>query len=119
MKNTEIRRIIRLLFITGMSMFFSGCDLQNSFLYYPDTTSPSVSSLEMSGYSPWPEALQNYQALLFERKNIEIKGTVLVFHGNAGNASDRFFYGPVLNTLGYRTLLVEYPGYGGRKGELG
>ncbi len=48
-----------------------------------------------------------------------MKGTIIVFHGNAGTAADRDYYLSPLGLLGYRVILVEYPGYGGRKGELG
>jgi pimeloyl-ACP methyl ester carboxylesterase len=44
---------------------------------------------------------------------------VLVFHGNAGSALDRKYYPDALEKLGYRVILVEYPGYGGRRGKLG
>jgi alpha-beta hydrolase superfamily lysophospholipase len=43
---------------------------------------------------------------------------VVVFHGNAGGARDRVYYGLALEARGYRVVLAEYPGYGGRGGEL-
>ena len=43
-------------------------------------------------------------------------GTVLVFHGNAGCAKDREPYCGLLNKLGWRAVIAEYPGYGARKG---
>ena len=39
--------------------------------------------------------------------------------GNAGTAADRVYYVDALTRLGYRVILAEYPGYGGRKGDLG
>lgn len=39
-------------------------------------------------------------------------GTVLIFHGNAGNISHRLDYLTMFNRLGYATLLVDYRGYG-------
>lgn len=36
--------------------------------------------------------------------------------GNAGAAIDRSYYVRALEPLGYRVLLMEYPGYGGRPG---
>jgi len=47
------------------------------------------------------------------------KGTIVVFHGNAGAAADRVYYAEALAPLGYRVILAEYPGYGGRKGKPG
>jgi fermentation-respiration switch protein FrsA (DUF1100 family) len=40
------------------------------------------------------------------------RGTVLLFHGNAGNISHRIEYARMFRTLGYSTLLAEYRGYG-------
>jgi len=40
------------------------------------------------------------------------RGTVLLFHGNAGNISHRIDYARMFRTLGYSTLLVDYRGYG-------
>ena len=42
----------------------------------------------------------------------------MVFHGNAGEASDRIYYVHALEPLGYRVILHEYPGYGAREGKL-
>ena len=41
---------------------------------------------------------------------------MIVFHGNAGTAKYRSHYVPALESLGYRVILAEYPGYGGRSG---
>jgi pimeloyl-ACP methyl ester carboxylesterase len=41
---------------------------------------------------------------------------VIVFHGNAGAAWQRSYYVDALQPLGYRVILAEYPGYGGRAG---
>lgn len=46
------------------------------------------------------------------------RATVVVFHGNAGTVSDRAYMAAPLTALGYRVVLVEYPGYGHRAGEL-
>src|SRR5690349_10160502 len=40
------------------------------------------------------------------------KGTVLFFHGNAGNISHRLNYLKMFERLGYNTLLFDYRGYG-------
>jgi len=42
----------------------------------------------------------------------ERRGTVLLFHGNAGNISHRLDYARMFRGLGYDTLLVDYRGYG-------
>jgi fermentation-respiration switch protein FrsA (DUF1100 family) len=40
------------------------------------------------------------------------RGAVLLFHGNAGNISQRVDYALMFRELGYSTLLVDYRGYG-------
>ena len=44
-------------------------------------------------------------------------GTVLLFHGNAGNISHRIDYAKMFYGLGYSTLLVDYRGYGESSGD--
>ena len=44
-------------------------------------------------------------------------GTVLLFHGNAGNIAHRIDYAKMFYNLGYHTLLVDYRGYGESSGE--
>ena len=46
-----------------------------------------------------------------------VRGTALVFHGNAGWAGDRLYYVAPLLARGYRVVLAEYPGYGVRSDE--
>ena len=47
----------------------------------------------------------------------EDKGTVLFFHGNAGNISHRLDYLSMFNRLGYNTLIFDYRGYGQSSGK--
>ncbi len=46
----------------------------------------------------------------------DAKGTVLFFHGNAGNISHRINYLKMFERLGYNTLLFDYRGYGQSSG---
>lgn len=46
----------------------------------------------------------------------DAKGTVLFFHGNAGNISHRLNYLTMFKRLGYNTLLFDYRGYGQSSG---
>lgn len=46
------------------------------------------------------------------------KGTVVLFHGNAGSVLERLWYADALSGLGFRVILHEHPGYGARKGCL-
>ena len=43
-------------------------------------------------------------------------GSVLFFHGNAGNISHRLDYVAMFHEQGYSTLIVDYRGYGGSTG---
>jgi hypothetical protein len=42
----------------------------------------------------------------------DARGTVLLFHGNAGNISHRLDYLRMFNRLRYSTLIIDYRGYG-------
>jgi len=88
------------------------------FLYHPSATRPSADFLAERGLAFWPSA-DNYRGLIDTAKSGTIKGTVIVFHGNGGIAAFREYYPGNLGPLGYRTILAEYPRYGGRGGELG
>jgi fermentation-respiration switch protein FrsA (DUF1100 family) len=45
------------------------------------------------------------------------RGTVLLFHGNAGNIAHRIDYAQMFFGMGYNTLLVDYRGFGESSGE--
>ena len=96
-----------------------GCDIQKNMLYYPSTYMPSQASLATYNIQFWPADSNGYRGFINIVHADKIKGTILIFHGNAGTAADRLYYVQVLTMLGYRVILAEYPGYGGRKGVLG
>jgi pimeloyl-ACP methyl ester carboxylesterase len=96
----------------------AGCDMQNNMLYYPDLRMPSEAELAAKGLQFWPAGPVAYRGFTGARPIENAKGTVIVFHGNAGSAADRDYY-LSLERLGYRVVLAEYPGYGGRRGKLG
>jgi fermentation-respiration switch protein FrsA (DUF1100 family) len=88
---------------------------QRKMIYFPDTYSleQQLQRADQSGLKLWPSE-HDYLGLA---SNSPGKGTVIVFHGNAGSASDRTYYVAPLEKLGYRVILAEYQGYGARKGE--
>lgn len=51
--------------------------------------------------------------------SIEERGTVLFFHGNAGNISHRLQSLLIFNQLGLDVLMIDYRGYGQSSGEAG
>lgn len=88
-------------------------------LYYPTTYLPSQATLTANNMQFWPSGLEDYRGFTSTQHAKKVTGTIIIFHGNAGTAGDRVYYMKVLPHLGYRVILAEYPGYGGRKGELG
>ncbi|PIP06198.1 MAG: hypothetical protein COX51_09385 [Syntrophobacteraceae bacterium CG23_combo_of_CG06-09_8_20_14_all_50_8] len=115
--NIESTKIKLILLVSVMS--FSGCNLQNSLLYYPESSMPSDQELAANNIQFWPSGQTDYRGFIGATEIRDIKGTVIVFHGNAGTAADRVDYVTALGLLGYRVILAEYPGYGLREGKLG
>lgn len=109
--------IFMLIIITALVVLF-GSDLQTKLLYYPTSQLPSKDSLA-GKIQFWPAGSPGHRGFVGEPKTGKVKGTIIVFHGNAGTAADRSFYGEALRPLGYRVILAEYPGYGGRGGKPG
>jgi alpha-beta hydrolase superfamily lysophospholipase len=92
--------------------------LQDRMLYFPDVE-PRQQTVEMAawlGLALWPDA-ESYYGLVSAAPPLDMKGTVLVWHGNGGSALHRVHYVRALERLGYRVVLLEYPGYGSRPGE--
>ena len=91
--------------------------LQRKMMYFPTRFTQKqleeqVASLDLQ---PWPSASELHGMISRIPLN-DAKGTVLVFHGNAGAALHRTYYINALQPLGYRVIIVEYPGYGVRSG---
>lgn len=106
-----------ILIVSLMSL--TGCNLQYSMLYYPDTTVPSQAELAARHLRFWPAGPDGYRGFIGTDEIRNGKGTIIVFHGNAGTAADRLYYVSAMGSIGYRVILAEYPGYGMRGGELG
>lgn len=90
--------------------------LQDRMLYFPSAAGRGQA--RFAGLAPWPdeETFAGWQSL----SPPEVPhGTILVWHGNAGAAVDRTYYVRALEARGFRVILLEYPGYGGRSGRLG
>lgn len=98
-----------LLFIAAVFM------LQDRLLYFPQKA--TVEQLARGPLQPWPSA-QDFRGLVAEPSGA-VRGTAIVFHGNAGHAGHRAFYVQALAPLGLRVILAEHPGYGPRAGALG
>ncbi len=92
--------------------------MQRRLLYHPDPTVPSEAFLKQAGLTAWPGPGQAFRGYLARTEGRVANGFVMVFHGNAGTAADRGYYGRMLGGMGVRVILAEYPGYGGRTGGL-
>lgn len=94
--------------------------MQRKMLYFPDPMA-SIQAVLLGAdgtLEPWPGtggAFRGYVLRPLPRP-ASARGTIVVFHGNAGSARDRGYYALALEARGYRVVLAEYPGYGGRAG---
>jgi uncharacterized protein len=91
--------------------------LQRKLIYFPEQHSliRQQELAEQVNLKLWPST-DNYLGLMSKSTKAAYKGTIIVFHGNAGSAINRIYYLQALEKLGYRVILAEYPGYGARKG---
>jgi len=116
-----VKAEIPLLILGLMSFFLYGCNLEHHLLYHPGQA--SIGEIQQyaadNGLQMWPAQGEIYEGITSRKGPTGFKGTVVVFHGNGGPAVLRSFYIAALEARGYRVVLAEYPGYGGRPGELG
>lgn len=91
--------------------------LQRQLMYFPERFNAAQQQklLTLLKLQAWPSAA-DARGFIRPLPVAESKGTVLVFHGNAGAALHRTYYIDALQALGYRVILAEYPGYGTRPG---
>jgi len=109
------RILLAALAIIGATAFAPFPMLQDSLLYFPQQV--PLAAMTSPGLAAWPGA-EDFHGLVAEPAGTA-RGTVIVFHGNAGHAGHREFYAQMLAPLGLRVILAEYPGYGPRGGAVG
>ncbi len=114
----NLRSIREIGIFSGLVMSLFSCNLQYHMLYYPTTYVPSEKELAADHLRFWPSE-KDYRGFIGTIEIRKAKGTVIVFHGNAGTADHWAYYVTALGSMGYRVILAEYPGYGARQGELG
>ena len=112
-------RLYGIGFISLLIVFLYGCNVQDQLLYFPDKTRPTGKDLAGAHLALWKPYGDDYHGLIHTGPIKGPKGTIIVFHGNAGKALDRQFYTGMFRPFGYRVILAEYPGYGGRPGKPG
>ncbi len=112
--NNAMTTLIIYLIILGLAVVN-----QRKLMYLPGKIKlqDMLEKINNQNYQAWPSE-QNYYGILKDSISQPTKGTVVVFHGNAGTAFDRRYYFDSLTNLGYRVILAEYPGYGGRSGKI-
>jgi pimeloyl-ACP methyl ester carboxylesterase len=101
------------------ALFLAAYLWQRRMIYFPDPGRPPEGHVRALGLRFWPDAGDGYRGFIGTAAPAGTRGLVVAFHGNAGNAAGRAYYVHALAPLGFRVLLAEYPGYGGRTGGLG
>lgn len=119
------------LILNGLVYFIAGyvalCAivflLQRKLIYLPDGYVAPDDRVAAVGLRHWPsrEGFRGYvdssSALGLDDTQVDsARGTLIIFHGNAGTAFDRAHYAAALSQYDMRVILAEYPGYGGRTG---
>lgn len=110
----KITGFILIIYLTLTAILFL---VQRKLLYLPSTNFPTEESVKAKGLEYWVDKDNNYRGLIAGQTQDNSKGTIIVFHGNAGTALGSSYYAEALVKLGYRVLLAEYPGYAGREGK--
>lgn len=111
-----IGRIMLYALIVYITLLLIFVVFQRKLLYLPSEFRPSEERVIDEGLNYWP-SFEHYRGFIVHEGIPHPKGTIIVFHGNAGTAYARSFYGKALSPLGLRVILAEYPGYGGRNGQ--
>src|SRR5215831_840301 len=107
--------LILRLTLAGVILLAGLAMVQNRFLYFPEKA--TIEEMASAGLRPWPTP-QDFRGLVAEPHD-PVRGTAIVFHGNAGHAGHRAYYATTLTPLGLRVILAEYPSYGPRDGAVG
>ncbi|MXN79279.1 alpha/beta fold hydrolase [Burkholderia sp. 4701] len=108
----KIIRIVLCLAITCVLVMAGVALLQDRLLYFPEKA--AIADVVSGTLRAWPSR-EAYRGLVAEPAG-RVRGTVVVFHGNAGHAGHRSYYATELTRMGLRVILAEYPGYGPRNG---
>ena len=109
------------VFLACAVLCICGCAVQRRLLYFP-TKLPqdlAVQEARSCGFIPWKNA--SGQIIGWEiPANGASNGSVLIVHGNAGWAGARDYLAhPIHEAARADVFVLEYPGYGARKGSPG
>ena len=93
---------------------------QTSLLYLPDipsrTLETSPTDIGLAYETVWLETSDGVRLHAWYLPHAEARGTVLFFHGNAGNISHRLDSLRIFHDLGLSVLIFDYRGYGRSEG---
>jgi len=89
---------------------------QREMIYFPERSKPDSGQVSAAALEFWPVKDDEYRGFVAASQPVPLKGTVIVFHGNAGAAWHRSYYVHAFVPMGFNVILAEYPGYGGRRG---
>lgn len=88
---------------------------QRTLIFHPARLSQGLFLEGAKNLLGFKEVIEPFSAVVLEPRGFA-KGTVVLFHGNAGTALDREMYTTTVLSRGLRLVLAEYPGYGPREG---
>lgn len=96
-----------------------GCAWQRKLLYHPSRYSLAEEKVFAAerGFVPWTNSVGEVVGWKFPAPGAAT-GSVLVMHGNGGSALNRaYFAGPIHQATACDVFVLEYPGYGARRGK--
>ncbi|WP_431823276.1 alpha/beta hydrolase [Burkholderia sp. F1] len=108
----KLAGIVLRLAVVCLIVFAGVVLMQDRLIYFPEKA--AIDDVVSDGLRAWPSA-EAFRGLVAEPA-AAVRGTVVVFHGNAGHAGHRSYYAAALTRMGWRVILAEYPGYGPRDG---
>jgi uncharacterized protein len=90
---------------------------QRAFLYHPSAKPADATALGAAGYSPFSvRGTDDLTLTAWRRDGDGDKPTIVLFHGNAGDAGDRIDIANQAARHGYTIVLAGYRGFGGNPG---
>ncbi len=119
MKSPVLWNIIAVVAIAYAAIVLLLFIFQSRLVYFPQigqeiVATPQAYGLEFESVNILTEDGETLHAWWVPAQ--DARGTILFFHGNAGNISHRIDYLRMFHKLGYATLIFDYRGYGNSTG---
>ncbi len=118
----SVFRIGRLLLMIYFGLMLSMAFFQRSLIYYPFQVGEERGREEAAllGWQEWSDAEDGF--IGWQSQQAAGDGTLVIFHGNAGNAFLRRYWVDIISRLPQEAQfahyhVLEYPGYGFREGK--